>query len=446
MTPINKGKLIINKSTIEWTLIIIIMMFSLINIITLIISFVLLLGLLKQKEVGAIKILNLITLRTIINTNSAINIAILQEVKWIIILGCSFYLILSYRKLETKEKNKINPIITMSILFFIYNVIVSFFLGSLPIISIFKLISFTVVFLSVLIGIAYTSRNMKWINWMYILMTVLVIPSIFTVALPIGYIHNSMSSSFQGLTNQPNAFGVVSVLFIALLLTKQRIYNSFNKYMILILIIITAYMIVLSKSRTAFLSIILLIILYMITKKIKRFTDITMITFSISLITLIFLNKNITNFISEFLYKGQREGELLKSREGQIGELTANFFESPWLGNGFLTPKLQQRSYEFNFDVVVEPGNILLAVLSYSGIIGFLIFFLFILMIIKSNNKMILNLFFLPLSVLIVNMAEMSFFSSNNTGIWMYMFLSIYVFTELKYSNEIIKNKKEGYL
>lgn len=108
-----------------------------------------------------------------------------------------------------------------------------------------------------------------------------------------------------------------------------------------------------------------------------------------------------------------------------------------------MVPKLSFRTYNFSFDYIVEPGNLLIAVLSFSGIIGFIIFLVFISKIILSNKKKFKILYFLPMSIFLINMGEMVFFSSNNIGIWIYMMLGIYmVYGENEVETEILDEKK----
>ncbi|MCC3648463.1 O-antigen ligase family protein [Cytobacillus oceanisediminis] len=419
----------IKKSILEWFGIILLLLFSFLNNFTLLISLLLLLLLLLQREIGAIKIINIITLRTIINPGIAVSISEYQNLKWLILFGCSIYLLFSYFKLGKKEVKRIKGILILVSLFTVYNIAVALLFSSLPIIAIFKLMSYVVIFAGVLIGVGYTFNKFNWIKWMFNLFKLLMVISFFMISLPVSYLRNGYS--FQGLTNHPNMFGIFSVLFIALLIsfsnTSKESLN--NKFFLIFSSSLVLFMVTLSKSRTALISCLILVLLYALFSNQGKISKIIIAVFSSIGFIFIFIGTNISNFIMEFLYKGQSQGEnLLYSRMNQIESLTENFYRSPWFGNGFAVPVLPYRSFEFSSEFVVEPGNIILAVLSYSGIFGFLLFILYLVRIFWLNKKYFTIICFLPISTLLISMGEMVFFSSNNIGIWCYMFLAIYVF------------------
>lgn len=425
--PLIHSKLMIKKSTVEWALILIAFIISFFSSITLLISLFLLLILLKQKEIGAIKIINIITLRTIMNPGIAVGIESWQNIKWVILFGCSIYLLFSYAKLQNNDSKKINTILIFVVLFTLYNIIVALIFSSLPTVAIFKLISYVVVFLGTLTGVGYTYKKFDWSKWMLNMLQLLIIISFCLIVVPsISYLRNGYS--FQGITNQPNMFGIVAVLFFALLLSNGLIYK-YNKFYFISFSIITLYLVILSNSRTAFISCAILLMLYSLFSNINRILKIVLLHFSIAIGIMLFVIENtFINFLFAFMNKGQEQGNILFSRINQIGDLTTNFLRNPWFGNGFAVPVLPYRSYQFTADFVVEPGNLILSVLSYSGIIGLLIFLSYIFMIFRINIRNFKYVCFLPIAAILISMGEMVFFSSNNIGIWCYMYLAIYVF------------------
>ncbi|MFE8701749.1 O-antigen ligase family protein [Cytobacillus sp. FJAT-54145] len=425
-------RLTIKKSTFEWIGLIFLLIFSFLNSITLLISLILLLTLLKQRQVGAIKIINLITFRTIINPGIAVGIENWQNLKWIILFGCSFYLLCSYFKLGKNELKRVNSIILLVILFTIYNIIVAFVFSSLPIVAIFKLLSYVVIFIGTLIGVGYTYKKVNWLNWMLKLLSLVFLPSIIFIILPVGYLRNGVS--FQGIVNQPNMFGILAVLFIALVLSNAQMNKNINKLYLIVVPTLTVIMVILSKSRTALISCLILFLLYILLLNIKNISKIIVISFlSIGAFILV-LGSNINEFFITYLYKGQEQGGILNSRVGQIESLTSNLLNNPWFGNGFAVPVLPYKSYGFSFEYIVEPGNLILSVLSYSGIFGFFIFLAYIIKIFWVNKREFKNIAFLPIAPILISMGEMVFFSSNNIGIWCYMFLAIYIF-----DNQMVK-------
>lgn len=422
--------LAIKKSTVEFLVIMCLFILSFFNTIMLFIFMISLLFLLRQKEVGAIKIMNIITLRTIMNPGIAINISKFQIFKWIILIGCSVYLVFCYSKLDKKNFKKFRDIAFLVLIFAFYNIFMAFIFSSLPVVATLKVVSYVLPFLGILVGIGCTYKNVDWITWLLkkIFMP-LFFASLFVVKLPVGYLRNGYS--FQGLTNQPNLFGIVTVIFFAVLISFFQVNKKINKHYFLFLSLIVFYMVIISKSRTSLGSLIVLTLFYLVFTNNYRGLKKLIIINSIMLITLfILLNSDIRNSIVSFFYKGHEY--ILYSRANQINTLLSNFFKNPWFGNGFAVPVLPYRSYEFGFEFIVEPGNLILAVLSYSGIFGFIIFLSYIIKIFYVNKKNFKNVGFLPISAILVSMGEMVFFSTNNIGVWCYMLLAIYVFYDNK--------------
>lgn len=425
-----KVNLRINKITIEWYLILILLVFSFINNITLLVFLLLILLFLMQKEIGAIKVLNLITLRTIINPGFAVDISQWQNVKWIIIFICSFYLLYSYFKLDVYSRNKIKSIMKFIFLFIIYIFISSLIFSSLPTISIFKLISYAVVFLGILVGVSYTYKKYNWLRWILRMFQILMITSIPTIVISEAYLRNGYS--FQGVTNHPNMFGIISVLFMAVLITYIRInkpFGLYSKIFLVLQLVASFYMVFISNSRTAFIGCVIIILFYIILSKINRAFKIFIYNNIFILCVFIFVHESsINSFLMDFLYKGQET--LLYSRTAQLEGLLFNFLSNPWVGSGFAVPVLPYRTFAFSFDHIVEPGNLIIAVLSYGGIFGFILFSVYMLKIFWANIRQLRNVGLLFISPILISMGEMVFFSTNNIGIWCYMSLAMYVFTD----------------
>lgn len=422
---IKNHQIIVNKETIEWGIVCLLLLFSFFNRATLLVSMLLLLFLFfSQREIGAIKMLNIITLRTIINPGIAIGIDSIQNVKWIIIFLCSFYLMFNYRKIDMILKRKMNKILIAIMVYAIYTLLSSFIFSTLPIVAMFKLISYVIVFIGIIIGIAATYHEINWIQWMYRMLATLFILSIPLIPISVGYLRTG--HSFQGLTNHPNMFGIVGSLFVALTLTNLQQGNLKYPLKEMFLVIATLFMIILCKSRTGFITSIFLIILYLIFSKVGTVKKLIAFNF-FSAITILysFSSGDIFQFIKKFMYKGQED--ILFSRTEQVGSLMDNFLRNPWFGSGFAVPVTPYRTYAFSLEYLVEPGNLLLAVLSYGGLIGFILFLNYMFKILWINKKNFRYLSFLPIGAVLISMGEMVFFSSNNIAIWICMFLAIYV-------------------
>ncbi|ANE40857.1 hypothetical protein JM64_01675 [Fervidobacterium ngatamarikiense] len=410
---------------LEWILIVFLLGLSLYNKSTLYLFFALLLAFLKQKEVGAIKALNIITYRTILNPALATDIGILQGIKWIYIFALSTYLILSYFKLGGLLQKKVNRIMLPIFLFFAYNLLVSFFVSSLPLVAIGKLVSYVYVFLAIIIGVAYTKGKIDWLNWVDILFKSIVILSVFLIPSPIGRVRNGIS--FQGITNQPNMLGIVLAIAMAIHLTNYIFHTRKTTISFLSFTSLYIYMLFLTRSRTSIMTVFTLLILFMLFMDAKSKYKFALISVtSAILVIFVYFSGGFTVFVRGVLYK-QGDVDILYSRQEQISTLIANFKRSPIIGNGFAVPVLPYRSFAFSHEFIVEPGNLVLAVLSYSGIIGLTLLTWYLWKIISSNKHKARKLFLLPLSTILVSMGEMVFFSTNNIGIWLYMCLALYI-------------------
>lgn len=431
--------MLIKKENIEWFIIFVVLLFSFINSITLLASMLASLFLLRQKEIGAIKILNLFTFRTIINPGIAVNIGYWQSIKWLVLFICSFYLIQTYLKFNDKQKQKLRKVIFVLILFSVYNIVSSFLFSNLPTIAIFKLLSYSVICLGILIGIMFTVETYNWLNWMYRMFSFFILFSTPFMLLPVGYLRNGYS--FQGITNQPNMFAIVASLYIALLLTLLPSIKNTRKLYVFFMLVITIYMIILSNSRTAFISSSIMIMIYILfVKNNKLITSLYYVIYIFCGLIITF-STDFFDFINSFLYKGNVD--ILYSRSQQLDGLMNSFLKHPLFGNGFAVPIAPFRSFSFSTEYVVEPGNLVLAVLSYSGVIGFFIFIIYLFEIFLSGRIFFRRTLYLPLAVLIINLGEMVFFSSNNIGIWCYMFIGIYICITEKQLNSLIDKREK---
>ncbi|MBH9967914.1 O-antigen ligase family protein [[Bacillus] enclensis] len=426
----------VNKLSLEWIFLILLFLISFINTFSLLVFFISILLLLRQKEVGAIKIINIITLRTIINPGLAIDVGTMQNLKWLVLFVCSFYLVLSIRKLSGSNLKKVKLVLLPLLLFSLFNILVALIFSSLPIIAIFKLISYSFIFSAVIIGVGYTISKIHWIDWYIKVFSFVYLLSIPFVSSPIGYLRNGRG--FQGLFNHPNMFGIVSVLFVALILTKSQLNKNLSHFHFTLMVLVMG-MIFLSQSRTSLMSSLLLILIYIFLVIIKRLSYLKIVFISASIIILLVFSKSLVSLLMDFLAKGQTSGDILISRASQVSTLLTNFYSNPLFGTGFAVPVLPYRYFGFSTNFIVEPGNIVLAVLSYSGIIGFILFIIYMLQVLRTNKTSLHINIFLFLAPLLISMGEMVFFSSNNIGIWCYMFLAIYMFESRNEGN----NSKE---
>ncbi|MEG0075280.1 MAG: hypothetical protein RR691_05270 [Eubacterium sp.] len=412
---------------VEWICVIILLGISLFGIVGLLLFCLLLLIFLKQRRIGAIKMLALLAYRTILSPGVAAPINSIQILKYFMIIGLSFYLITNFNKLNHQRKRKLSIILALLTVFFLLNFGVNFFISSLPFVATLKLILYILPFVAVFVGIGASIDSFNWINWMTKLLCSIPVISLPFIVLSKGYLVNHVS--FQGITNQPNMLGIILVLTTAFVISayQQSIKKkSFQTIFLLILILIE---IILSDSRTALIGYVVLIIYFFIFIDFPIMKKTIFILSMIIIITFIFLIKGdvIINFLVNYIAKGNMSN-ILYSREAQLEELKMNFLRSPIWGNGFSVPVLQEVTWKISFDYLIETGNLIMAVLSYSGVIGFLIFILMIFVIFTQNKRHKIKLLPLFMAPLLISMGEMVFFSTNNMAIWLYIMFALYCY------------------
>ena len=81
-------------------------------------------------------------------------------------------------------------------------------------------------------------------------------------------------------------------------------------------------------------------------------------------------------------------------------------------------------SFKLDFDLQVEPGNLLWALLGDTGLAGTVLFAVAVIIIFALGEKRNLHLL---AAAFLVNMGEMVFFSSNNMAILVWFLIALYI-------------------
>jgi O-antigen ligase len=272
-----------------------------------------------------------------------------------------------------------------------------------------------------IVGVIYTKSKYNWLDWIFILFLLIFLYSIPLFNFSIGFLRTG--TSFQGITNQPNMLGVIMVLFSSIIFSKLSVAKrKWYLWMILIFVFVQIYF---TYSRTSMFSFLILLIVFLYFNLNIQKKFLYVIIFGVFLLFISVFQINIYSQIIEYVYKGQ--DFILESRFNQVEDLIFNFRKNPIFGTGFSVPHVMQRSYEFNFSYIVEPGNLILAVLSYGGLIG-LILFIYAMLKIYLANKYNMHIYiYVFISTLLVSMGELVFFSTNNIAILLYLQIAIYI-------------------
>lgn len=390
------------KYILEYLLIIIVFGLSCINPTLLYISLFLSLFYLFQGKIGIVKLEFLLIMRTIISPGILFDInevPIFQYFKWLIIFGGSIYLIVFSKRFNYN----VSLLIIIYTIFIFYLIFSTIFFSSNPLLGIFKIINYALPLFSLYLNKDYlVKKNID--KWIKNIMIIFIVFSVVLIFFPLGYLRNQ--HGFQGITNNPNMFGIIMVLAYTFMI-KSKI-NLFSFATITMLFI---YLIYISESRTSLVSILVLIIVYSLME--KRLVKVLLILSPILVIVIITIISNV-NIIDKLLRKGGSDVDILYSRTGQIETTKYAFYNSPIFGNGFGVP-FSPFGMSNKEQTIVEAGNLFLAIIMYSGIIGLALFsFLLIYWSFKVKKEYLL----IFLGVFLINMGEMVLFSSNSIGLW----------------------------
>ncbi|WP_196341914.1 O-antigen ligase family protein [Paraclostridium sordellii] len=325
----------------------------------------------------------------------------------------------------------------------------SFFNSADILTSTLKIISFSMSFFIIVSSI--DTKEYDWMLWTLGYYTTLILLSIPLLFSPIGKLRNG--EFFQGIWNHPNGFAVMlSILCIlSMYMLSSKRYNRY-RMIIIFNLIISVLMLIKTESRTGIISFLVVSIVFFILdikEKIFRGIKIKGILIFLALtiiltIILVLYKDFISDYINNMIYKGA-EGDLLYSSKEILDTLWEDIKRKPIFGNGFgVNSEINESIGVFKMSSPVEKRNIILAILSESGIIGFTIFSIVILSMthILSRKKLLREIDSLLVVLLMVNMSEMMFFSANGIGIFIYFILGIYK-SEICNSNIIEKEIQE---
>jgi len=386
---------------------------------------------LRYKKEGAIEAFILLQLRSILSTGVAAPITgTAGYIKWSVVFLLSFYLLAGYKNVRSPELKRATDWV---VLFSIFAAFAAWISSSYPVTSNFKTLSYVIPFIAILIGISETPE-VDWIHKTTVPLGLLCLGSVVLLRSSIGYLRNGVS--FQGVFNHPNLYGVVLALFLAgyLYPLKKLSVRSVS------VISATIALSVLTRSRTGLATILIIILLYLLsldTRFVARAVLIVLLVLMVAF--LILLDSTLVDSFTTFFQKGYADN-ILYSREGQIESAWRRFQTSPIFGTGFNVPyRSGIRSYEFSFDLVTENGNLILAVLGDTGVIGFLLFFIAYFRLYQTGHGVRNTIFFAPF---LVSMGEMAFFSTNNIAILMYLYFGIYARDGWKRNQVALKNNE----
>lgn len=398
---------------------------------------VLLLLYLQQGIRGGVKALIILAIRTNLGTSVASSFGSGGMVKFAVIFLISFYLIYQSHPLNSERLKRFLGLLA---LFVISNVLTAFMASSYPVTAIFKLISYCVPFYAVVKAVG-DDTDFDYIEYMLSWFTIVLLAGV--VAIPVGSL-NYVNGDFQGILLHPNTFGLFGAVYVGLasyqLANGKDVDSRVFRFICIALALVMLY---LSKSRTGmFSALIFVAAAYVLSDRMhvapKVVLGIIVLAVGVLYLRLV---PELSDAVSKFISK-RGETRLLESREVMREDFEASYAANPLFGTGFLVPfKEGVRDFSLSFSLVAEPGNLVFAVVGNSGIIGTILFALYIGYIAVCAGRRKLLLAVIPL---MISMGEVAFFSTNNLAVWYYVMYGVCLAFDGE--NEAVYTNERDYL
>jgi hypothetical protein len=317
-------------------------------------------------------------------------------------------------------------------------------------VSLLKLANFAIGLYIIFGGVEILKRTNGEITcWMVSITLFVAIIGVASLALGVGYnakaIEGVASSFFNGPFYHSNTLGPLAGMMVVYLLALACFTPYRLKWITWPIVIILFMFILMTKSRTATISCLAATgVMFAAAWMLPNRNGLS-IRFNISgaklalggfvfamLILLGFAAKaeQIKEVVQSFIVKNEGAAgfyvdEILASRQGQIDMTLYNFTSSPLIGIGFGTATTRQFQEDATwYSAPTEKGNLVLALLEETGVLGFLSFVVFLAIFVvtlwKNLNVVAIGVFSV---FLIINMGEMMFFSFGGHGAYAWIFV-----------------------
>lgn len=278
----------------------------------------------------------------------------------------------------------------------------------------------------------------KTLDDLYFGLLILVILSIPFVFIPsIGFAVNG--TGFQGILNQPQAFGP-TVGILGALSFSRIVFKKEKNYLDFLVIYICFVLIILSQARTAGLALIMSIIIYSCCLVLKGHSfdlfrnkkSLISIFFSSGFLVVIF--PFIIPFIENYIFKRDEASNLVEaasaSRGGLVEKMFINIEKYPLTGIGFGIDSdmdnmeiVREGFFGIPISAAVEKGVLPIAILEELGLFLAILVGIWIVYVLKQSFMNVVG-FIMMLFILLVNLGESTLFSAGGLGLLFIIFFS----------------------
>jgi hypothetical protein len=402
------------------------------------ISFFIIAGYALLGKQQALQALVLLFLFTALNDEIAPSVEFVSLLRYVVIFSAFFSIFLRANFL------KYNLTALYTLCFAVFIIIHSMFFSSVIEVSVLKLISWTIVMITLLkawgeLNELEYDRMKKWVARFILFILLSSLP--FLLIPEVGYEKNNIG--FQGVLNHPQAFGVLAALSAATF--SGYFFEKRNKslWSLISILFLILWLIFLSKARSAMLSFsfslfIALLFFFLNPFKKKFYLGIfkykslffIILLFLIFLIFYLLLISETTNFINNFITKNNNEEFdslfkiYLQSRNVLIEPMIENINKNFITGIGFgiasdpLSMNIQLDPFlKLPIGAAVEKGTIYIAILEELGIFGFILFVMWVFILFYKVGIYSLGSMIILITILLINIGEAVLFSIGGIGL-----------------------------
>lgn len=313
-------------------------------------------------------------------------------------------------------------------------------------VSILKIMTWLIVMLTLFsawsgLAIDHRRRLFRQLELALIILILLSVPLLFVPS--IGYLRNG--TGFQGVLNQPQAFGI-TVALLGALLGGRILGKSRPALRDMTLFGVCLLMVVLSEARTAGLAMILGLLVSALLAPVfagvsrrsalpglrnRRFQLFVLLP----LVGIIMLGPFFADRVSAYLYKRSDSTSIIMAAEASrgalVGKMVSNIEQRPLTGIGFGVgsyPEEMEIEREAIFNLPIgaqfEKGVMPIAVIEELGLIGAIFIILWFYYVFRKVARAGVSQFSVLITLLLVNLGESMFFSTGGMGMLLLILLT----------------------